>query len=116
MSNENSPQQPNEQQSSSQPAEASPQEALATAQADAERWAKLAGDPQLSPRAAAFAAEQGKSARASASLWRKAAAHLAENPDQAQQEPLPSPRGPMNFSDLSTLLSSTKPETSGSTI
>ena len=100
-----------------QPAELSPQESLAQAQADAEKWAKIAAHPSLNPKASAWAADQARSARASMKLWQKAIAYQQEGPeaDLAATTGLPSPRGPMSFSDLPSLLSSTKPGTSGST-
>ena len=100
-----------------QPAELSPQESLAQAQADAEKWAKIAAHPSLNPKASAWAADQARSARASMKLWQKAIAYQQDNPDADPNRPEVSPslRGPLPFSDLPSLISSTKPGTSGST-
>src|SRR5208282_5822346 len=95
--------------------EASPQESLAAASADMEKWQAVAAKPGLSPQAAAWAREQARSAQASADLWQKA---LQPVPPQ-QNEAL---ANILSLQDPATSLgepnppSSIKPGTLGSTL
>jgi hypothetical protein len=55
--------------------EPNPQESLEQARLDAQKWAKVAAKPGLSPAAAEWARQQMKSAQASVLLWQKAIAY-----------------------------------------
>ena len=66
----------------------SPQEKLANAQADYEKWSQVAAKPGLSPAAAAWALGAARSARAEMDLRQKAAAFAEQNPS-GETEPAP---------------------------
>lgn len=60
----------------------SPQEKMAAAQADADKWTQVAANPNLSPRAAAWAQNMARSAKAEVQLRQKDLAYQGENPPQ----------------------------------
>ena len=69
------------------------------AQADQQKWNRVASDPSLSPKAAHWAREQARSAGAERRLREKAASYQDPNADQSQQQAMggtdqPSPLSP----------------------
>ena len=109
------------------PAPLNPEQKLALAQQDAEKFQALAGSPNLSPSAAAWALDMARSAKAEVALRQKAAAWEAEqqNPvtqgdDAALKVLLGLPLNNSPQSQQSTIqpspkaTPSTSPETSGS--
>ena len=76
---------PQSSQQDQQPAPPSPEQKLLAAQQDVQRWQQVAASPNLSPRAAAWALEQARSARAEVKLRQKAAAYQAQQENPLEQ-------------------------------
>jgi hypothetical protein len=113
------------QQPSQEQAPLSPQAKMQAAQADAEHWKAVASNPDLSPKAAAWALDLARSAQAEVRLRQKGLAWQAEqaqNPllqtdDQALAQILglnSSPPNQQNPSPMGNQSSSTSPGTSAS--
>ena len=109
-----------------QPAPLNPEQKLALAQQDAEKFQALAGSPNLSPNAAAWALDMARSAKAEVALRQKAAAYQAEQQNPVTQGDdaalkvllgLPlnnSPQSQPSSSNQPKATPSTSPGTSGS--
>src|ERR1700756_4829532 len=96
--------------------ELSPEEKMQAAQADYQKWSKVAADPSLSPAAAAWALGVAKSAQAEIALRQKAAQHNGQTPERnlAITLGLPLPQDQPTSLEPNPL-TPTRPETSGST-